>query len=178
MKKEIFTIPNILCYIRFLLVPLFLYYYMQGDYVLSSCIILIGSITDFLDGYIARHYNMVTQLGKAIDPLADKVMQLAIAIALASRYPMMIMLLILFVVKELFQGICCLVGLKKHRRMDGAMWFGKVSTAVFYVLTFALIAFPQMNIALVSICCWITTLFMGFAFIKYIQAFYRLLHDV
>lgn len=176
-RKEIFSIPNILCYIRFVLVGWFLYLYMQGNYIASALVIALGGITDCLDGQIARRCNMITQLGKVIDPLADKVMQFAIALALASRYPLMVMLLILFVVKEVFQGVCCLIGLKKQRKLDGALWFGKVSTAVFYVLMVFLIAFVDLPIVVANTCIIITYVCLGFAFIMYAITFYRMLKE-
>ena len=91
MKKDLFTIPNLLCYFRILLVPAFLYVFLNAanreDYLFAAGIILIGGITDFLDGFIARKFNMITQLGKLIDPVADKLMQLAIIAVLAIRFP-------------------------------------------------------------------------------------------
>lgn len=177
MKKELFSIPNILCYIRFLFVGWFLYMYMKEAYFESALIIAAGGITDCLDGQIARRCNMITQLGKILDPMADKAMQLAIAIALTTRYPLMGILLVLFLVKEIFQAVCCLIGLKKHKKLDGAMWFGKVSTAVFYVVTVLLIAFVNMPIWLVNTCICITMFCLAYAFVMYAITFYRMLKD-
>lgn len=175
MKKEIFSIPNLLCYLRFLLVGWFFYLYMQGSYFESALVIAIGGITDCLDGQIARRCHMITQLGKILDPLADKAMQLAIAIALTTRYHLMGILLVLFLVKEIFQVVCCLIGLRKHKKLDGAMWFGKVSTAVYYVLTVLLIAFVDMPIWLVNTCICITLFCLAYAFVMYAITFYRML---
>lgn len=173
--KEIFSIPNILCYIRFGLVIWFLSLYYEGNYAASALVIALGGITDFLDGQIARRCHMITQLGKIIDPLADKAMQLAIAIALTSRYPLMGILLILFLIKEASQGICCLIGLRKQRKLDGAMWFGKVSTAVFYVLMVILIAFVDLPMWLVNTCISVTMFCLAYAFVMYSITFYQML---
>jgi len=173
--KEVFSIPNILCYIRFILVGFFIYFYYVEEYEWGAGMIVIGGITDCLDGQIARRCHMITELGKIIDPLADKAMQLAIVIALFSRYPQTLVLLILFFIKEGFQGICCIIGLKRGKRLNGALWFGKVSTAVFYVLTVFLIAFPNLDLRIVNTFIMITTLAFVNAFILYAVTFYRLL---
>lgn len=175
--KEIFSIPNILCYIRFILIGWFLCLYLQDDYVMSAIVIGIGGFTDFLDGQIARRCNMITDLGKIIDPMADKAMQLAIAIALATRYPLMSLLLILFIVKEAFQGICCLIGLKKGKKLDGALWFGKVSTAVYYVLSVLLIAFSDLPLWIVNTFISITMFCLAYAFVMYAITFYQMLKN-
>lgn len=176
-KKEIFSIPNILCYVRFLLVIAFSYLYLKEEYLLSASMIVLGGITDCLDGQIARRCNMITELGKIIDPLADKAMQLAIVIALCSRYPQMLFLFILFLLKESFQGICCIIGLKKGKRLNGAKWYGKVATAVFYVVTVFLIAFQELPLWLVNSCMLITLLLFVNAFVLYARTFYQLLKN-
>ena len=163
-KKEVFSIPNILCYIRFLLVFAFCYFYWHKQY-------------EYSDGQIARRCNMVTELGKIIDPLADKAMQLAIVVALCTHYPQMLILFILFVLKEGFQGICCLIGLKKNKRLNGAKWYGKVATAVFYVVTVILIAFYDIPLWLLHACTLITFIVFMNAFVLYGVTFYRLLKD-
>ena len=176
-KKEVFSIPNILCYIRFLLVFAFCYFYWHKQYEYSAVMIVLGGITDCLDGQIARRCNMVTELGKIIDPLADKAMQLAIVVALCTHYPEMLILFILFVLKEGFRGICCLIGLKKNKRLNGAKWYGKVATAVFYVVTVILIAFYDIPLWLLHACTLITFIVFMNAFVLYGVTFYRLLKD-
>lgn len=176
-KKEIFSVPNILCYMRFGLVFAFIDLYCHNHYIWAAAMIVLGGITDCLDGQIARRCHMVTELGKIIDPLADKAMQLAIVIALCTRYREMIILFILFIVKEGFQGICCLIGLKKGKRLNGAKWYGKVATAVFYVVTVILIAFCELPQWFFHTCMFITLLVFANAFVMYVITFYRLLKD-
>lgn len=175
--KQIFSIPNLLCYVRFLLIGWFLHLYLQDEYIKSAFVIALGGITDCLDGQIARRCNMITELGKILDPLADKAMQLAIAIALSTRYPLMIALLLLFLVKEAFQVVCCLIGLKKGKKLDGALWFGKVSTAVFYVLMVILIAFANLSYWIVDTFIIITMCCLGNAFLMYGITFYHMLKE-
>ena len=85
-KKEIFSIPNILCYFRILLVPVFLWAYfdLQSDegHFVAAIILVLSSLSDFFDGFIARKCHMITELGKLIDPVADKLTQFVVACTL------------------------------------------------------------------------------------------------
>jgi len=143
-KKDIYTIPNILVYFRFLLVIVFIVIYFLPisvediliNHYICAGIVLLAGFTDFLDGQIARRFNMVTELGKAIDPLADKLMQFAIALCLLITYFHIwtfILMLTIFVIKEITLLIFDIVLFKKEKKLDGAKFFGKVSTFVFYV---------------------------------------------
>ncbi|MEG0314481.1 MAG: CDP-alcohol phosphatidyltransferase family protein [Erysipelotrichaceae bacterium] len=174
-RKEIFSIPNILSYIRLILIPVFVYLYVKADningYVLPTIILAIAGFTDFLDGFIARKFNMITTLGKMIDPIADKLLQLAIAIALLSRYDIMLVLIIVLVVKEGMMAICGIILLKKDMRLDGAKWFGKVSTAVFYVLMVVLVVAYEMPILYANMLIIVTIGFMLFSFVMYIPVY-------
>ncbi|MFD2043565.1 CDP-alcohol phosphatidyltransferase family protein [Ornithinibacillus salinisoli] len=176
--KELFTIPNILSYLRLILIPVFIYFYITAtdvsDYYIAALIILLSGLTDMFDGLIARRFNQVTDLGKVVDPIADKLTQMAIIICLVFHYPHIWILIVLFVIKELFMGINGLVLLKKGKKLDGAMWFGKVSTAVFYAATFLLIAIPEINPSTAAILMVTTGVFLGLSFILYIPEFLKL----
>ncbi|GGA83460.1 CDP-alcohol phosphatidyltransferase family protein [Ornithinibacillus halotolerans] len=181
-KREIFTIPNILSYIRLLLIPVFVYIYITADhaeaYYIAAFIILVSGLTDMLDGWIARKFNQITELGKTVDPIADKLTQAAILGCLMFRYDYMWILVILLVVKELFMGINGLILLKRGKKLDGAMWFGKVSTAVFYVATFILIGFPEISSQVASLLILSTGAFLALAFVLYIPEFLKLYRKV
>lgn len=181
-KKEIFSIPNILCYFRILLIPVFMIAYINAknswDYYFAAAVVLLSGLTDFADGFIARHFNMVTELGKAIDPVADKLSQAAIVISLMIRIEPMRWLFLLFAVKELFMGITSIVLLKKHNtKMDGAKWFGKVSTFVFYTVMFIIIVFPSLDIGVRDILILISGIFLLLAFLLYAQVFLRMYQE-
>ena len=113
--KDLVKLPNILCYIRIIMVPLFLYLYFTadepGDYYIATLIVMLSGITDFLDGQIARRCNMITDLGKVIDPVADKLMQLAMLAALTVNVRYMCVLTGYLIVKEVVMaciGFCIL----------------------------------------------------------------------
>ena len=179
--KEVFSIPNILTYLRFVLIPFFVWAYVTaktpGGYILAAILILLSGFTDVADGFIARHFNMVTDWGKAVDPVADKLTQAAIAFCLVFRFPGMWVLLALFIVKELYMGIASLVLLRKGKKLDGAMWFGKVSTAVFYTVMMILIAYPPMPRVIAYIMMAISSCFLLLSFILYIPQYNRLYNE-
>ena len=148
-KKDWLAIPNILSAIRILLIPLFAWTYLTAgdsmEYLAAAIIIVISGVTDFLDGFIARKFNMITELGKFLDPLADKMTQGTLFICLAIRYPHMWMLLILWFLKDGFMAAMGLVLLrKKNTKLDGAKWYGKVCTVIIYLAVVAILFFPNM----------------------------------
>ena len=180
-SKDIFNIPNSLSYIRILLIPFFVLVYMNAHdkqgYYLAASIILFSGFTDFLDGFIARRFNQITELGKTLDPIADKLTQAAIVFCLMFKIKWMFLLVILFVVKEIFMGIYSLVLLKKRKKLDGAMWFGKVSTAVFYATMFIIIAFPFIEPMYVNSLMAITGVFLAIACVNYYFVFKKMRLD-
>ncbi|MEG0692318.1 MAG: CDP-alcohol phosphatidyltransferase family protein [Oscillospiraceae bacterium] len=180
--KDFFNIPNILCYIRILLIPFFVIVYLNAQdakgYYFAAIIILASGLTDLMDGYIARKYNQITELGKALDPIADKMTQAAIVFCLMFKVKWMFLLVIIFVLKELFMGVCCLYLLKKNTKLDGAMWFGKLSTAVFYATMFVIIAFPTVHPMFVNILMVITGIFLAISCVNYYFVFRKMILDV
>jgi len=153
-KKDFFTIPNLMCYFRILLIPVFCILYIRAegpsDYLMAALVVLLSSLTDLFDGKIARRFNMVTEWGKILDPIADKLSHAALAFCLATRYPLMWALIALMALKEGYMGIMGLIFLKKGKMLDGAMWFGKVCTAVLFVGLLVLFLFPYLPVAFVN----------------------------
>ncbi len=103
-KKELLSIPNLMGYFRLIMIPVFVWLYLKAstdaDYYRAAIVMGISSITDMFDGMIARKFNMITEFGKFLDPLADKLTHGAILLCLWSRYPLILLLLVLFVLKE------------------------------------------------------------------------------
>lgn len=186
-KKDICTIPNLLSLIRLALIPVFIVMYLSADgsqdAIAAAIVILISSLTDFLDGWIARHFHQVSELGKFLDPLADKLTHGAVAICMAFRIPGMILIVILLAVKELFMGVAGLVFLRKRgRKLNGAKWFGKLSTIVLDTVLFILLfLYPEwIPLQLCYFLLGISAAFLSLSFILYIYEFikmYRLPHE-
>lgn len=148
-KKDLFTIPNIIGYVRILLIPVFCYLYITAetskDYMWATGVVLFSSFTDLFDGMIARKFNQVTELGKVLDPVADKLTHGALAICLATRYPLMWALIALMAVKEGYMAIMGIRFLKKDKMLNGAMWFGKICTATLFAGLVILFFFYEMS---------------------------------
>ncbi|MBQ6551868.1 MAG: CDP-alcohol phosphatidyltransferase family protein [Lachnospiraceae bacterium] len=132
---EFFTLPNILSIIRIFLIPVFMYYYIaRGDYVLTAVLVIVSALTDLADGFIARRFHLVSAAGKVIDPIADKLTQLAVMLCLVTRYPHMIFPIIWIFLKELTTGIVSLIVLKKKGVIRGAAWHGKLNTVLLFLM--------------------------------------------
>lgn len=181
-KKDLWGIPNILCYIRFLLIPVFVVSYIRADepkqYIQAAAVVFLSGLTDFLDGFIARRFDMVTELGKIIDPLADKLTQASLIFVLAVKVKWMFLLLILFVIMQLFLLVAGLVMLKKGTKLSGAKWFGKVSTTVFYATMLLLVAIPTLKISVTNVLMMVCGAFLLLSFLLYINEYVLMYHNL
>jgi len=144
LRHQALSIPNILGYFRILLIPVFIYLHARSEYVTAGCALLISALTDVLDGRIARKFGMVTELGKVVDPVADKLTQAAMIGCVAQKGGEMKILFGARVVKELLMlGMGCLV-YRKTNAVISAKWFGKATTTVLYVVMIAYVLIPDM----------------------------------
>ncbi len=134
-QSKILTIPNLLSFFRLCLIPLFMWLYcVERNYLWTGIILIISGLTDTVDGIIARKFNMISDLGKVLDPIADKVTQAAMLFCLLTRFPLMIAPLALMVVKEFFMGVTGLLVIQKTGKVFGADWHGKVNTWLLYAM--------------------------------------------
>ena len=173
------NIPNLLSVFRIILVPcfVFIYFSAQNEDVayFPAIIVLISGITDILDGYIARRFNMITKLGKFLDPLADKLTQVTIVACLAVNYRVFIIILIVYFIKEL----CMLIGgiwfIRRFSVLKVSQWFGKVATIEFHIAVMLIILFPKMDVVPFYILVGLTLFCAIFAFVRYIIEFLRIM---
>ena len=132
-QKKIITIPNILSFFRLCLIPVIVWLYtVKQDHFLTLIILVLSGVTDIVDGIIARKCNMISDFGKAFDPVADKLTQMAMLFCLVSRFPYMMIPFVLLVVKEVFTGITALITIKRTNTVKGAVWHGKLTTVALY----------------------------------------------
>lgn len=175
-KQEFCTIPNLLSLFRIILVPVYVTIYLNAtdvrDYYLAGGILAVSCLTDMVDGMIARHFNMISTVGKVLDPMADKVTQLALTICLSIRYPVLLYVLILFLAKEIFQVIAALINLRRGKMLPGALMVGKLCTTVLFVSLILLVLFPGISPAVVNAITLTDCLALLIAFISYILAFF------
>lgn len=175
-KNEIFTIPNLLSLFRLILIPVYVTIYLNADdsadYFLAAAILAASCLTDMIDGQIARKFNMISTVGKILDPLADKLTQFALILCLASKYPVLWYLVGLFFVKELFQLAAGAINLRKGKMLKGALISGKICTTVLFLSLIAMVMLPNLDPEIVNIIAIVDGLFLLVAFIDYAVAYY------
>lgn len=175
-KKELYTLPNLLSLLRLGLLPVYSAIYLQAgtrrEYLLAGGIMAVSCLTDLADGRIARKLGQVTNLGKVLDPLADKITQFTLILCLSMKKPALQPVLALFVAKELFQLAAGLLFLARGRMLSGALTAGKVCTAVLFIGLILLVVFPQMHPAAVEAIAITDGVFLTNAFVCYILAYF------
>lgn len=176
-KKEIFTIPNLLSLFRLALIPVYISIYLNAqktaDYYLAAAILAVSCLTDLIDGKIARHFNMISTLGKVLDPLADKLTQFTLIICLTVKYPVLKYLISLFILKESFQLIAGCLNLRKGKMLKGALLTGKICTTVLFVSLIVLVMIPEIPGKIVTVITIVDGLFMVAAFADYVTSYFR-----
>lgn len=176
-KKQVFTIPNILSLFRLLLIPVYIHIYMNAqstaDYHLAAAILAVSCLTDAVDGQIARRFNMITAVGKVLDPLADKITQFTLIICLAMRHPVLWSIIGLFVAKELFQLVAGYIIVRHGRILKGAQISGKVCTTILFISLTLLVLVPDIHYNWVLGITIVDGLFLLIAFVDYIFVYVR-----
>lgn len=147
------TIPNWMCFVRIALIPVFTVMFIKGAYIPAFITMIVAALTDVFDGKIARKFNMVSNLGKILDPIADKLSQIAIVIILIVKFwdGYLKYILFLFIVKELLMVIGGAFLLSKGMRPVAAEIWGKAATVVFYTFMIIIIALGGEGCALYNV---------------------------
>ena len=155
-KDNVMNIPNILSIFRILLIPLFIYLYFLQSREAAAIVLVISASSDILDGIIARKFDMITHLGKFLDPCADKLTQAAVCCCLAIKHNELIILFVIYFLKELLMLIGGIIILKSGKKIAPSKWFGKLSTCIIFVIIFMFIIMDEANTA-------VTTVLVGIA---------------
>lgn len=142
-------LPNILTIIRFLLIPVIVVFALNDNYIATIIILTISGITDILDGFIARRFNLISNFGKLMDPLADKATQLTILVVLAVNkvIPSWIMFIVLLKEFLMIAGASFLYG---KDLVVSSKWYGKLATVLFYIAIVCSLFILYWNSTLVS----------------------------
>ena len=175
-KTELLTIPNLLSLFRLILIPFYTILYLKAQkpqqFWLAGLILAISCLTDAVDGKIARHFHQITNVGKILDPLADKVTQFTLILCLSLKHPALNPVLMLFVMKEIFQMILGILYLKQGKMLPGALWAGKVCTAVLFTSLTSLVVFPAMPPRLIGSIALTDGFFLIFSLLCYLLAYW------
>ena len=138
-------VPNTLTIIRFLLIPFIVACIFNGNFIAAFIIFTISGITDIADGFIARKFNLVSNFGKLMDPLADKLTQISTLASLAIIHIIPIWILIIVLIKEsiMIVGASFLYG---KDVVVYSRWYGKLATVLFYLAIVLSLVLRQFNI--------------------------------
>ena len=148
------TVPNLLSLIRILLIPVFGVLFYQGEIAWAVVVLVLSGLTDFFDGKIARRFNQISALGKILDPIADKLTQITIAVVIFLEFQKSTdptihwfkWVFLVFLFKELLMVIVGAIMLACGLRPGAAEIYGKVATFVFYAVMVLVIAFgPEIG---------------------------------
>lgn len=177
-KKEIFTIPNLLSLFRLILIPVYVVIYLNAqtrwDYALSAGILAVSCLTDMIDGKVARHYNMISTVGKVLDPVADKATQFTLIVCIANEFPVLWSLSGLFIIKEGFQLIAGLITYRNGKMLKGALMSGKICTTVLFIsLILMVLLHEHMTHTMVVVITAVDAVFMLISFVHYAFTYYK-----
>lgn len=172
-------IPNILTFVRLLLIPVFPMLYFFVSPVAALPVFLLAGMTDVLDGYLARRNGWGSVFGKVLDPIADKLMQGAVLASLVFDAMLPWYLAVPLVIKEVTQGVLSVAMLKQRRVHTDSRWYGKVAICLFYLAVAATILFMSVRertfVVIITMILWIVTLvMMMYAFVNYIVLYARM----
>lgn len=181
LRKENFNLPNILSFTRIIIIIPFVLYFLNDDYLLSAAMLALSGLSDMLDGVIARKLNQVTQLGKILDPVADKLTLTAVVICMGIKFTEIFILVVILSVKDLSMLLAGSYLFKKGLEPPSAKWYGKLATVFFYVSVIIIVALkalygiadPRISISLLTA----TALLMLFALFRYFLIFLRLIKE-
>lgn len=130
--RDLVTVPNLITYVRFLLVPPFIIFFLNKNYIAAGIMIGLSGLSDCFDGFFARKLDQVTSLGKILDPIADKVTLIAVAVCMVIYMPSILPIMLVLVGKEFLMLLGGFILLLKKMSPPPANIFGKIATLVFY----------------------------------------------
>ena len=138
-------VPNILTIIRFLLIPLIIIYIFTGNYTLAFVFFTLSGLTDVADGFIARKFNLISNFGKLMDPLADKLTTISTLASLVFTNIIPIWILLIVLLKE-FIMICGASFLYGKDVVVYSKWYGKLATVLFFIAIVVSLLLKQFEI--------------------------------
>lgn len=169
--SDLVTVPNILTYLRFLLVAPFIFFFLNKNYIAAALCIGFSGLSDCLDGFLARKLDQVTSLGKILDPIADKVTLVSVAVCMVIYMPSLLPIMLVMIGKEFLMLLGGLILLIMKITPPPARWYGKVATVIFYLsvctIIFLKAAFNVTNDMLITVTFIVTAAFMVFALVMY-----------
>ena len=168
LMNDVLTIPNILSVFRICLIPLIVWFYNNDYNFYAVCVLVLSGLTDIVDGFIARHFNMISDVGKILDPVADKLTQAVTLFCLMAKFPYMILIFVILFVKEISLSIVGIFVIRKTKTVKGANWHGKVTTFLLYFTMIVHILWYNINLVVSNLLISVCIAFMMLSFIMYL----------
>lgn len=144
-KEQVFTIPNFMGFFRLVLIPFIIWTYLRAEFLISGGLVALSALTDILDGFIARRFDMISDFGKVLDPICDKLTHGALMICLLTRHLFLWPLFVLLAVKELAMFALGSAAVRRRGAVQSAKWYGKLCTVVLEGIMLVLILFPNFS---------------------------------
>lgn len=176
-EKRIITIPNVLSMFRIILIPFIIWAYCwDKNYTMTAVLLVLSGLTDMVDGFVARHFCMISNVGKFLDPVADKLTQAAVMISLVTRFSFMLLPLVILVLKEITNFILAFIFYRKSGKVYGADWHGKVATCMLYAMMFLHVVWIDIPAIVSNVLVVICAILMLLSFVLYGIKHIKLLH--
>ena len=175
LKFEKKLIPNYLTILRLLLVPIIFGLILYEQYTFAIVFYIIANLTDILDGFIARKFNLISDFGKLMDPLADKITQISTILALIIKRIIPFWILIVFSIKEIIMIIVASVLYKKKIVTVHSKWYGKAATVLLFIaIVFTLLSETFTSLSKITIYLYYLSIAMAlFAGVMYFKNIIR-----
>ena len=169
------SIPNMITLVRIILTPIFVSFYLEGEHTAAMVLLFAAMLSDLADGYIARKFNMITPLGKVLDPVADKLLQLAMLLCLIERSAGVLPLLLLHLLRE--TGLFIMGGLTyRHTgQLIGAKWYGKLCSALMYAVLGMALLWQNMPEHIFEQGILICAVLVGYCIFRYAGEYMRVM---
>ena len=181
ISKDLMTIPNAISFIRILLITPFVAFFIQRMYLAAAITVGISGLSDLFDGWIARKFHQESELGKVLDPLADKLTLIAVGVCLIFIEPYVLPLMIIMVLKDVLMIIGGTIVINQGVIPPKSSWYGKLSTFMFYIsvgMVVLMAIFGYVNKPLSLTVLGITAAMMIFSLVNYAIIFFKIQKQV
>lgn len=179
--KKAVNVPNTLTVLRIVLIWPLVVFLMKENFVMAGVVLLMSAVTDMFDGIIARKLNQITDIGKVLDPIADKLTLMSVVVCVNLIYPDIRPFVLVLFTKELMMLFGGAFLLKVKIKPPAAKWFGKLSTVIFYTSVTTLILLKAIwgftDRTLTTVLLSVTTASMLFSLVRYTMMFMGLVRE-
>lgn len=165
------NLPNKLTLFRIILIPIFVVLLLKTYYYYAAAVFIIASLTDFLDGYLARKYHLVTNFGKLMDPLADKLLVTSALVCLVELGDIPSWMVIIILSREFTISILRAVAASDGKVIAASKW-GKSKTIFQMIAVISILIknypFERLHIPFSDVVLWIAVILTVVSGIDYI----------